>query len=338
MKCHVCKIDLSPGHQRHVYACSTDSSRATVRLSFLRFNSERPDLVESSEFHRLYEVERRSANELGKLLGLSQSSVHWLLREFGLKTRSVKDSCDAIRLGKIQDTCRGRYGVDNPSQSEEVKIRKVEAFRKNHGVDNVFQALWFKEHLRLTMQERYGAGSLPNRHGRMQEWWDSQTEARKKLHMKPAQRGYLNWLSSLTEEELHAHHASQASKLVSNYNSRLEQRVAGILSTAGIPHLPQKWVAKRSYDFWISSSKVLIEVNGDFWHANPDTYHADDTLSFPGGPATAASVWARDLLKMELAQRYGYQVLTLWETDMKKMSDEDLLQEILRFVTEVSLR
>lgn len=65
------------------------------------------------------------------------------------------------------------------------------------------------------------------------------------------------------------------------------------------------------FDFHILNSNLLIEVQGDYWHCNPDIYPT---------PINSYQKWAKkkDFLKKEYANKKGYKILYLWENDIKK--------------------
>jgi G:T-mismatch repair DNA endonuclease (very short patch repair protein) len=69
---------------------------------------------------------------------------------------------------------------------------------------------------------------------------------------------------------------------------------------------------------------ILIEVNGDFWHANPKIYKAKDILPHPNKEVLAETLWKKDKKKNILAIKNGFQVLTLWELDITKLNDVEL--------------
>ena len=58
---------------------------------------------------------------------------------------------------------------------------------------------------------------------------------------------------------------------------------------------------------------MLIEVNGSYWHADPDTYKPTDVIKFPGQKKTLVmNVWKKDLKKKLEANKKGFKVLYLW--------------------------
>ena len=75
------------------------------------------------------------------------------------------------------------------------------------------------------------------------------------------------------------------------------------------------------YDIHVKGTQLLIETNGDYWHANPNKYKASDVFHFPQKTMTAQERWDYDRQRIELAEKEGFSVLILWETDIKKHWD-----------------
>jgi hypothetical protein len=60
------------------------------------------------------------------------------------------------RKTKTIRTCLEKYGVENPSQSEDIKLIKTETTQKNYGVDNPFQSKLIMDKAKETCLEKYG--------------------------------------------------------------------------------------------------------------------------------------------------------------------------------------
>lgn len=75
----------------------------------------------------------------------------------------------------------------------------------------------------------------------------------------------------------------------------------------------RNWV----YDFVNHDSKLILEVNGDFWHANPEMY-AEDWIN-PITKVTAKEKWNYDEEKTQYAESKGYKVITIWEKNIKEL-------------------
>ncbi len=95
--------------------------------------------------------------------------------------------------------------------------------------------------------------------------------------------------------------------------NKLEQIVADVLTRASIPYHFQYFITGdgkcKSYDFKIKGKPIIIEVDGDFWHGNPNN---------PNHYARVDSVRRNDTIKDELAHQRGFKVVRLWESDIKK--------------------
>lgn len=92
-------------------------------------------------------------------------------------------------------------------------------------------------------------------------------------------------------------------------------------------------IGRRNFDFKIDKCKILLEVNGDFWHANPKKYSAEDIVPFPDGKVKASVIWVNDNRKRLTAESNGYKLLVIWESELTQMSDKDLDMWIIKNVT-----
>jgi hypothetical protein len=71
------------------------------------------------------------------------------------------------------------------------------------------------------------------------------------------------------------------------------------------------------YDFTYVEGKKIIEINGDFWHFNPDFYSNHSLVNKVTGK-NLLEIRNYDLYKIKIAQNNGYNVLVIWENDIKK--------------------
>lgn len=77
------------------------------------------------------------------------------------------------------------------------------------------------------------------------------------------------------------------------------------------------------YDFTDINRKKIIEYNGDQYHANPNKYNENDTPHpyYKCVGFSAKDIWEKDRFKIELANKNGYEVLTVWDSDYKNNKD-----------------
>lgn len=87
------------------------------------------------------------------------------------------------------------------------------------------------------------------------------------------------------------------------------------------------------YDFVDDKNMKIIEYNGDQYHANPKMYKEDDQPHpyHKNYKYSAKNIWEKDKRKIEVANKHGFEVLTIWDSEYKKDSDETL-QRCLSFL------
>lgn len=103
--------------------------------------------------------------------------------------------------------------------------------------------------------------------------------------------------------------------------SKLEKEVGAILKKLGYKHVKQSPMfstrgrCRGIFDFYLTSHRVAIEVNGTYWHCDPRAY--------PDGPKYTIqkkniASWKR---KVKYAKQLGIQILVLWEIDLRNADD-----------------
>lgn len=110
-------------------------------------------------------------------------------------------------------------------------------------------------------------------------------------------------------------HTPEAIKKIFAYRhmNKLEEKVANELKRNGIDYIFQFPIEDEKvckfYDFKIKDRPIIIEVDGDFWHGNPETNHHYYKME---------KIKENDLLKEEMAKKRGYSIVRLWERDINK--------------------
>ncbi len=95
----------------------------------------------------------------------------------------------------------------------------------------------------------------------------------------------------------------------------------------------EKWMTdngkKYSYDFTCLENKKIIEVYGDFWHCNPNHKRFEDvTKIHPTKKITIEEVYKLDEYKNNVALKYGYDLLVIWEEEILKNKEETIEKAI----------
>ena len=85
------------------------------------------------------------------------------------------------------------------------------------------------------------------------------------------------------------------------------------------------------YDLTFPKYKKIIEINGDYWHANPILYHHDDIINFPNKIKKASDVWEYDFNKMKHVIDYGFDIKYIWEYDFNKNTNQTI-NEVVKWI------
>jgi G:T-mismatch repair DNA endonuclease (very short patch repair protein) len=104
------------------------------------------------------------------------------------------------------------------------------------------------------------------------------------------------------------------------FSSKPEKRVRHCLVELGIDFKSNVHLWHYNYD--IVFDNIIIEVQGDMWHANPSKYKEDDLIM---GKILAKTLWEKDLKKKKKAEENGFQLIEIWEHAIVARNDEDLL-------------
>lgn len=86
---------------------------------------------------------------------------------------------------------------------------------------------------------------------------------------------------------------------------------------------------KRSYDFYLPNSNILIEVDGDYWHANPKKYDITDKDALTPTQKKDMKV---DEMKNKWALLHGIPIYRIWEDDIRNKPNDVMkkLKEIIK--------
>jgi len=114
-------------------------------------------------------------------------------------------------------------------------------------------------------------------------------------------------------------------KLLNQRTSKIEKEVYDRLSQFGF--LRNQRVSKYVVDLLNPSSNEIVEVNGDYWHCNPELFDCDFFNSSIN--MTAAEKWNYDRNRCSNLECLGYNVAVVWESDLKKYGFDILLDRKL---------
>ena len=332
-KCCFCNQSFNGGN-KHIYTCKKKPEnlidKIEIKYEYIKYNF--PEISKKEILVELYINKLHSLPDIKKIYNIDFKSILFLLEYFEIPKRNISESSIKISQDKYRKTCLKKYGTENAlSKGSPITIKRNKTVKDRYGVDNIFQAEHIKEKLNNTMIERYGSQRVScNINGNKTKWLSTISKEDRSIMLKPWYEGFKKWRNNLSDVEMEIY----IQKLFNNWSftSSLETRMKTILDKMGIEYYHQFFVKRRSYDFKIKKTKILIEINGDYWHANPKKYLENDIII---NKQLAKDIWEKDKQKTELAINNGFYVIKIWEDEMSKLSDEELALLLLNKINEI---
>lgn len=111
-------------------------------------------------------------------------------------------------------------------------------------------------------------------------------------------------------------------------DTKPELIVTEMLTLSGIRFIKQFSLPRIYCDFYLPDYNLIIEVDGDYWHANPDRFSSDDLIG--SKKMKASQIWESDKKKSEKIIAFGYKLLRIWSSSLKNMTSQMLVEDIVR--------
>lgn len=352
MICFICKKEFKENNfGTHLRICKKihklKGSLDDIKYKQLKYHYKKR--FSKDFFIREYVKNEKSILAISQEFKCVYSHVAFLLRYLNIERRTLKEESNTKKTrNKCKETCKKLYGVDNPSKSKKIQQQKKETFLKHYGVDNIFKDKKFKEWMAVnnfawnSRTDEENKLRVKKQTKSIKEFWHSNNDYIKEIKKQNTEK-YRSFLNSLSDEELKKYNKKKGAwwhlltdeqktayllKRV-NTTSKLETKIAEILLFLSISFSTQKFINKTSYDFFLNNTKILIEVQGDFWHGNPEIYKENDILKHPMKGILAKEQWKKDDDKRINAEKYGYKVIYIWEAEMNKKTNIELTELII---------
>jgi very-short-patch-repair endonuclease len=139
------------------------------------------------------------------------------------------------------------------------------------------------------------------------------TRLYRKLIKKAKKRAYLNPLS--IKEDLE----KKAKKMTKKMTSP-ERIFESILKKYKINYKPQHILGTKIFDYYLTDSNTLVEIDGDYWHGNPEIYEEFSKMQ--------KRTKKRDIDKKIIALGRGYNFLQFWEKDLNE-NKQDVVDKLI---------
>ena len=259
-----------------------------------------------------------------------------LITLLGLKRTHSQEKLTNRYKNKIETTLLIRYGVNNASKCEFVKQKKKQKIIETFGSLEKWKEIkqkelslglknikdndserWneIRENIKKGVHEKYGVDNVAK-----------VPEIAKKIRESTQKR-----MLALSFEERQNLTKNARLAIKRDLESNLEIKIQHILNDLKIPFEKHLNIGNRNYDIIIRPN-IIIECQGDYWHANPSIYKETDIL-YNG--YTAHEIWKKDEYKKELANKHGFFVIPLWESDINLKNEKELIYFIKQEIENV---
>jgi G:T-mismatch repair DNA endonuclease (very short patch repair protein) len=81
-------------------------------------------------------------------------------------------------------------------------------------------------------------------------------------------------------------------------------------------------------DFINREQKIIIELFGDYWHANPQRFKPQDYIKQL--KLTSGQIWLKDKERLQQFHLLGYKTIVLWEKDVRKHIKLNTIHEFIQ--------
>jgi len=125
----------------------------------------------------------------------------------------------------------------------------------------------------------------------------------------------------MSERRIQFHKNKQNKK-----KSKLEIKFQSILDILNINYINQYEFNKRLFDFYLIDFNILIEVDGDFYHCNPNSNHSE--ITYPSQRLTKNN----DDYKNRLCEDNNIKLIRYWEKDINDRPEwviSDLKEQLI---------
>lgn len=242
------------------------------------------DIIEKKSLEILYLDKEYSLPSFKKEFGWHYGLTQFFLDYHGIPRRNILEgNRTQSRSKKLKATNLERYGYENVSQAQEIKDKKEKSAIEKYGCINVFQAQEIKDKSKETMMEKYGVErpiNLP--------WHPNKAQRVSKPQIKLNE--IINELGYETEME--------KGELCKSFNETFGK------------------IFNPCVDIWIKGEKLIFEMYGDLWHANPEIHDEEKIIYKFAGPTKASEIWEGDRIRENHIKSHGFTVCIIWEKEL----------------------
>lgn len=222
------------------------------------------------------------------------------------------------------------YECQNPVKFDRGTPRKycsAKCVGKNAG----FSLSETQNTIKKVVQEKYGVSNVSNLDSTKSKisasnsgkTWKMNDEGKKRISEASKKQWRNNFEYREKMKNLYASFSEEKKEQIAkklflsskNRLSKLHQKIREKLSLDDLGFVSEQRVLKYFVDELNEKKKLIVEIYGDYPHANPKKYSEDFVVRLHGQSFTAAEKREQDLLRKNKLEEAGYTVIVVWESD-----------------------
>jgi len=308
IKCPYCSKKINKYNSYHIYHCDKKLTNDKIQIKFDSIKFNHKYISQKNEIYNEYVLNNKSLPELYNEYNISYKNILFLLDYYEIRKRTKIDSSKTISVEKYKKTCKEKYGVDNVSKLKHIKEQK----NRNNKTIKLIDQLNNNKNIYNWLRDE-------SQFGNIRKLYNDTNNLINKKELNLLNRLYYKYWYNLTDDEKNN---------LLNKQPNIEHRISTVLDKLNLSYVKNFTIGEKRYDFKLNNTSIIIEVNSDFWHANPKIYNSDDFLEYPFKKEKSKNIWEKDKNKNKYAKKNGYVIIYIWEYDMLNLSDNELLSNL----------
>lgn len=110
-----------------------------------------------------------------------------------------------------------------------------------------------------------------------------------------------------------------------NRLSKLHQKIKSFLKLEDLGFLSEQQIGRYFVDELHKENNIVVEIFGDYTHANPKKFKNNDLIRLPGQSYLAQTKRMQDDKRLTHLRELGYKVIVIWESDDLELKRQEIM-------------
>ena len=236
-----------------------------------------PKLILQERLEELYITQKLSVSSIAKQVNLHIGTIYKYIKDYNIRLRTIQETWNLIKPRPKNRLVYCKCGCGRQRWLYDKKLRK-------------------REYIYAHMPEDINKGNTAWNKGKTFEELYGETKAK----IKRQERRY--------------HRSKQIFPIT---DTSIEIKIQNYLKQLGISFFTHQYMnqIKHAYqcDIWVPVMNLIIECDGDYWHANPDRFKDEDLDERQRLQKEKDIIITKELIEK------GFKILRLWEKEINSM-------------------